>query len=123
LIDVDTRSFERFAEALKQMPDELKQKFNEALGEAGRQIITRARAYAPVRTGALRASIHETVTHELILIVGAYIHYAVFQEFGTRYIKPRLFMTRAVQEVLPMLASSLGEAVNQAWNSLTRLHG
>jgi len=117
-IDIDASQVERFAEALKQMSNELRDKWAEALGEVGRQIVVRARAYAPVRTGALRASIYETVTHDLVLRVGAYVYYALFQEYGTRYIAPRYFMTRAIQENLPLLNFAMGEAINEVWSSL-----
>jgi len=117
-IDVDTSQVEAFAEALKQMPDGLRDKWVECLGEVGRQIVVRARAYAPVRTGALRASIYETITHDLVLRVGAYVYYAIFQEYGTRYIAPRYFMTRAIQENLPLLTFAMGEAINEVWSSL-----
>jgi HK97 gp10 family phage protein len=117
-IDIDASQVEQFAEALKQMSNELRDKWAEALGEVGRQIVIRARAYAPVRTGALRASIYETVTHDLVLRVGAYVYYALFQEYGTRYIAPRYFMTRAIQENLPLLNFAMGEAINEVWSSL-----
>jgi HK97 gp10 family phage protein len=117
-IDIDASQIEAFAEALKQMPAELRDKFADVMGDIGRQIVVRARAYAPVRTGALRASIYETVTHDLVLRVGAYVYYAMFQEYGTRYIAPRYFMTRAIQENLPLLTFAMGEAINEVWSSL-----
>ena len=117
-IDIDASEVEQFAEALRQMPEQLREKFAEALGEIGRQIVVRARAYAPVRTGALRASIYQTVTRDLVLRVGAYVYYAIFQEYGTRYIAPRYFLTRAIQENFPLLVFAMGEAINQTWESL-----
>jgi len=117
-LQIDPSEVEAFAEALKRMSDDLRGRFAEALGEVGRQIVVRARAYAPVRTGALRASIYETVTHDLVLRVGAYVYYAIFQEYGTRYIAPRYFMTRAIQENLPLLTFAMQEAINKAWENL-----
>jgi len=117
-IQIDPSEVEAFAQALKGMSEDLRKRFAEVLGDIGRQIVTRARAYAPVRTGALRASIYETVTHDLQLRVGAYVYYAIFQEFGTRYIAPRYFLTRAIQECLPLLSFAMQEAINQAWSSL-----
>jgi HK97 gp10 family phage protein len=117
-IQIDPSGIVEFAEALKRMPEQLRERFSEVLGDIGRQIVTRARAYAPVRTGALRASIYETVTHDLQLRVGAYVYYAIFQEFGTRYIAPRYFITRAIHECMPLLTFAVQEAINQAWEGL-----
>ena len=117
-IEVDVSEVEAFAEALRQMPEQLRERFAGVLGEIGQQIVVRARAYAPVRTGALRASIYQTVTRDLVLCVGAYVYYAIFQEFGTRYIAPRYFLTRAIQENLPLLAFAMQEAISQTWESL-----
>jgi hypothetical protein len=91
-IEVDVSDVEAFAEALRQMPEQLRERFAGVLGEIGQQIVVRARAYAPVRTGALRASIYQTVTRDLVLRVGAYVYYAIFQEFGTRYIAPSILL-------------------------------
>jgi len=117
-IQIDLSKVEAFAEAVKGMSEDLRKRFADVLGDVGRQMVTRARAYAPVRTGALRASIYETVTRDLQLRVGAYVYYAIFQEYGTRYITPRYFLTRAVQECMPLLSFAMQEAVSQAWNSL-----
>jgi HK97 gp10 family phage protein len=117
-IQIDPSEVEVFAEVLKQMSEDLRDKFADVLGEIGRQIVVRARAYAPVRTGALRASIYHTVTRDLVLNVGAYVYYAIFQEYGTRYIAPRYFMTRSIQENLPLLNFAMQEAISKAWESL-----
>jgi HK97 gp10 family phage protein len=117
-IRIDPSDVEAFAEALKQMSGDLRNRFADVLGEIGRQIVMRARAYAPVRTGALRASIYSIVTRDLVLHVGAYVYYAMFQEYGTRYIAPRYFLTRAIQENLPLLTFAMQEAIGKAWESL-----
>jgi HK97 gp10 family phage protein len=117
-IQIDPSEVEAFAEALKQMSESLRDRFAEVLGEIGQQIVVRARAYAPVRTGALRASIYHTITRDLVLRVGAYVYYAIFQEFGTRYIAPRYFLTRAINECMPLLTFAMQEAISKAWESL-----
>jgi hypothetical protein len=100
---------------MAQMPDKLRDSLYEVMGEIGRQMVERARAYAPVRTGALRASIYARVTRELILYFGAYVQYAIYHEYGTRYIAPRYYLTRAFQECFPLLAFAWSEAVRQVW--------
>ena len=65
--------------------------------------------YPRVRTGRLRSSITGLVDTKnarprLLLVAGgntkgAPVNYAKFVEFGTRYIRPRLFMGRAMQKI------------------------
>ncbi|MEM1551328.1 MAG: HK97 gp10 family phage protein [Candidatus Bathyarchaeia archaeon] len=116
-LQIDMKELEEFRKALDEMPSELKKRFYEVMGDIAKQIVVRARAYAPVRTGALRASIYAVVTQDLIMRVGAYVYYAIFQEYGTRYIAPRYFLTRAIQENLPLLNFAIQEAISQVWQS------
>ena len=65
--------------------------------------------YPRVRTGRLRSSITGLVSTKdarprMILMAGgntkgAPVNYARYVEFGTRYIKPRLFMGRAMKKI------------------------
>lgn len=65
--------------------------------------------YPRVRTGRLRSSITGLVDTKnarprLLLVAGgntkgAPVNYAKFVEFGTRYIRPRLFIGRAMQKI------------------------
>jgi HK97 gp10 family phage protein len=114
-ISVDLSNVQNFIQKLKEMPDEVQKKLTDVLSDVGRQTVIKARAYAPVRTGALRASIYATTTRNLELRIGAYVYYALFQEYGTRYIAPRYFLTRAVQENLPLLRTRMLEAIAQTW--------
>lgn len=54
----------------------------------------------PVDTGFLRNSASVSATDTEAAIHWA-AHYAAFQEFGTRYIAPRLFATSAAEAVRP----------------------
>lgn len=72
------------------------------------QIIAQAKALAPVDTGALRNSLrYKTSTgqgsFEIDIqlkpgeaAVGSALEYAVYQEFGTRYMKPQPFLRPAI---------------------------
>jgi len=51
--------------------------------------------YAPYKHGHLRNSIRPEMVGTLLFRVAAEVNYAAFQEFGTRKIKPRLYMARA----------------------------
>lgn len=101
------------------------------------QIETLAKSYAPVRTGALRQSIHVTFADDgLAAEVSTGVDYAVFQEFGTGSrgefgasiptaprgarkgrvisrptgIAPRPYMRPATERVATSLGDSLGNA-------------
>ena len=64
------------------------------------QIKDDARAYCPVDTGRLRESIHVTsqrgANKQLFITIYSYVDYAVYQEYGTRHIRPKAFMGRAL---------------------------
>ena len=78
--------------------------------KAERQAKLNATDYPRVRTGRLRSSITGLVDAKdgrpRVLLraggntSGAPVNYAHFVEFGTKYMRPRLFMGRAVKNVL-----------------------
>ena len=114
---IEIGEVEAFRQALTKMPEELRERLFEVMGDIARQTVQTARAYAPVRTGALRASIYAHVTRDLCWRFGAYVNYAVYQEYGTRYIAPRYFLTRAIQETMPLLVFAMQETIRQVWES------
>lgn len=59
-----------------------------------------AKSLAPVDTGRLRSSINWRLGHDsqgLVGIVGTNVSYAIFQEFGTRYMAAQPFLRPALQ--------------------------
>ncbi len=85
-----------------------------ALEQNSQEIAFRARQYAPVRTGRLMQNIYSQAVATLAVRVFCNVPYAIFQELGTRFIEPRLFLTRALQESAPNLFSLFQLAVQQA---------
>ena len=85
-----------------------------ALERNGQEVAFRARQYAPVRTGRLMQNIYAQAVATLAVKVFCNVPYAIFQELGTRFIEPRLFLTRALQESVPNLFSLLQLAIQQA---------
>jgi hypothetical protein len=59
-------------------------------------------------------SIYAQVIYRWIIKVGCYVPYAYFQEFGTTYIQPRYFLTRALAETAPRLLSILQSSFEHA---------
>ena len=87
-----------------------------------------AKVYCPVDTGSLRDSIRverggENLQWRQIRVrAGGYVtnpesgekvDYAGYQEFGTKYIAPRLYMTTAYEEVKPTIAEMIKANVVQ----------
>ena len=76
-----------------------------------------AKELAPVRTGRLRISIFMNIV-EWTLRVGATVPYALFQEFGTRYIQARKFLRNAIaayrEQVVPRIGAAIQEAIDSA---------
>jgi hypothetical protein len=68
------------------------------LNRRAQRVAARARSVVPVKTGALRASIHERPGSLVPLAweVAASTSYANFIEEGTRYISPRFYLRRSL---------------------------
>jgi hypothetical protein len=70
---------------------------------------------APRDTGRLAASITFRVVRHGDWIVGLFgvfdsaVHYALYQELGTRFISPKLFLRRAWEETYPKFPNRLTE--------------
>lgn len=87
--------------------------------QQGTLIVQRdAKINAPVKTGSLRASIIPSVSASgptVIGIVGTNIYYAGFQEFGTKYIKARRYMGRALEDNRDRITAMIVAAVRSVF--------
>jgi len=90
----------------------------DALNEVGQLVAARARQLAPVRTGLLISSIFAEIIYKWVVKIACRVPYALFQELGTRYIQPRFFLTRALEEnrinFLTIIAAGLQRAADEA---------
>jgi len=98
---------------LSQLDDGLKRHVQEAMQFEAEAMQNVARARCPVRTGRLRDSIYGEV-QDWIIRLGAAVPYAVYQEFGTRFIRASRFLSNAVELRMPVLFNRLNGAINQA---------
>lgn len=73
------------------------------LHRAGAAVVARAQSLAPVDTGALRASIGYVVAGEtgqrMTLSIQVGMPYGIYQEFGTRYMRPHPYIRPALNEI------------------------
>jgi hypothetical protein len=99
---------------MQYLPSYMQDEVYNALNSIGQDIVIKAKALAPVRTGRLLHSIYFQVTRDLVLKVGCYVPYAYFQEFGTSRIAPRQFLTRALLENAPRIVALIYAALQKA---------
>ncbi len=80
-------------------------------------MVTRgAKINAPVDTGRLRASITPEIratSNEVVGVVGSNVVYAPFQEFGTRYMKGRFYLTRAFEAAKEFIIHRFDRALHE----------
>ena len=86
---------------IKRVFNSLDDKIEQRLQLVGELVSSDARKNAPKLTGTLRDSITFVVNErENSVIIGTPVEYAPYIELGTRYITPRFFLTRALNENL-----------------------
>ena len=100
-------------EKLNRLDKGMKRKVHEAMEFEADGMKNIARARCPVRTGRLRDSIYAKV-RDWILQLGATAPYAIYQELGTRYIRPREFLKNAVWLRMQSLINRINRAVRGA---------
>jgi len=98
---------------LNRLDEGMKRNVQDAMLFEAEAMKNTARASCPVRTGRLRESIFAKVEDWLVKL-GAMAPYAVYQEFGTRYIQPRRFLNNAVELSMQSLVNRIDQAIRQA---------
>ena len=73
-----------------------------------------AQSLAPKRTGHLATSIYAQRTGEWAFKLGAKARYAYFVEFGTRFMRARLFLSRALEQAVPHVVQQVSQALREA---------
>lgn len=111
-------SMKRLAVVLSSVPDELKEKILAIFREEGMAIRDDAKANAPVKTGRMRDLIILRDTPTGVEIVGC-APYTGYQELGTRYIEPRLFITKAFNAHERILGWKIQQAIIDSFREVT----
>ncbi|MEM3788282.1 MAG: HK97 gp10 family phage protein [Candidatus Bathyarchaeia archaeon] len=97
-----------FRRRMERLPGSVSKWVQQGLQQTAQMVQARARQLAPVKTGRLMQSINVQMVDEYNFKVGCYVPYALYQEFGTRYIQPRYFLTRALQEATSQFLAAVG---------------
>lgn len=111
-----------FARKLLKLESAVEARIQKAMGEAALLIERRAKEYAPVDTGTLRASIGHVVNRmgrdTVKAVIGSNVEYAPYQEFGTYKMAAQPFLRPALEnsrdEIEDIFATAYREAVRAA---------
>lgn len=107
------KGVEKFQAAMRQFDSGVQRHVYRLLTNWSEDVKTLAKQLVPVRTGRLRQSIYAEV-REWVVRIGADATYAMFVEFGTRYMRARPYLYPAIQAYLSQLESIIREAIEAA---------
>jgi HK97 gp10 family phage protein len=112
-ITCDVEGIEEFKAAMQSFDNEMQRHVHRLLASWAADVKALAKQFVPVRTGHLRSSIYAKI-QEWVAEIGAEATYALFVEFGTRYMQARPYLYPAIQEHLPRLEAIICEAIDEA---------
>jgi HK97 gp10 family phage protein len=112
-ITCDVESVEEFKAAMQQFDSAMQRYVHRQLASWAADVKALAKQLVPVKTGHLRSSIYAKI-QEWVAEIGAEATYALFVEFGTRYMQAQPYLYPAIQEHLPRLEQIICEAIDQA---------
>jgi len=121
-VEVKAEYAKELARALKEyFPEAMLEHVQKAIITVGERVADDARKFCPVRTGYLQSTIGlQPDVNKWTFYVVATAPYAIYVEYGTRRMAPRLFVTRAVelhrQELLDEVVRAVGEAAEEAFH-------
>ena len=104
---------EEFRQAMQRFDSSMQKHVHCQLENWADNVKNLAQQLVPVRTGYLQSTIYAKI-REWVAEIGAESHYAVFVEFGTRYVRARPFLYPAIQEHLPRLERIVCDALKAA---------
>jgi len=112
-ITCDVDGVEEFQRAMERFDSGMQRWVHRQLASWAADVKALAKQLAPVRTGHLRSSIYAKI-QEWVAEIGAEATYALFVEFGTRYMQARPYLYPAIQEHLPRLEQIICETIDEA---------
>lgn len=99
-VQIDIEGLEAVQTMFKRLPEVLERRIHQKMREIVQEGVVRARDLAPERTGYLRSMIGSTELGNMQFQLVGLAPYTYYQEYGTRFISPRLFMTAAFQWIV-----------------------
>ena len=111
-VSITSTTAEGIKKWLRERPQEMKAQLNRAIQFSIIDVERQTKTNSPVDTGTMRASVH-SIKRELEGEVFVGVRYAIHQEYGTRYMKGRYFMTRAVDSLKTKINYYFKEALRR----------
>lgn len=118
-MQIDTQGIMEMRNKLDHLDQIIARRVDDALNLEIMETQTAAKRLAPKRTGNLASSIFSEKTGEWAFKLGARADYAVFVEFGTRFVQARRFITQALESALPRLIQHVNTAIEEAITEAT----
>jgi HK97 gp10 family phage protein len=116
-LEMKCEGLEELQQKVQRLDSTMKTKVQQQLANLAESIKETGKQIVPIRTGYLRSTIF-TETQEWTVKVGSNAHYAVYVEFGTRFMRGFHFLSRTLEIHLPYLTklidNSVGEAITEA---------
>jgi len=113
-MQVDVHGIPELQRKLDRLDQSMRQHVEEALDFEVQAMQTRAQSLAPKRTGYLASTIFAQRVGEWAFKLGARAPYALFVEFGTRFMQARRFLSRALELGMLGLVNHVNRAVREA---------
>ena len=112
-VSIEIEGIEEFKAAMAKLDSGMQSHVFRQLVDWAEDVKALAERYVPVRTGYLRSRIFAIVSG-WVARIGADATYAMFVEFGTRYMRAHPYLYPAIQEYLPCLEAIICEGIEAA---------
>lgn len=112
-MEMHVKGLPELREKLAKLGDIMKGRVHDAMVFESEAMKSTAQQLAPIRTGYLMSTIFGRV-EDWVLKLGATAPYAAYQEFGTRYIRARRFLSHAVELGMQSLIDRINHAIEEA---------
>jgi len=112
-VELEEKGIEELKTKMERLDYNMRRNVHQQLRKLGVDMKNMARQIVPVNTGRLRASIYAKV-QEWMLKVGATAPYAVFVEFGTRYMRAHRFLSQTIETYRPRLMEIIKRGIDNA---------
>jgi len=111
---VDLQGVAELQSKLIRLDQDMRVYVDEALDSEVSGMRELAQSLAPKRTGFLASTIFTERVGEWSFILGAKAEYTYFVEFGTRFMRARRFLSRALESAMPSLVLHVNKAIKEA---------
>lgn len=111
-LEMKCEGLEEIQQKVQHLDSAMKTKVHQQLANLAESIKETAKQIVPVKTGYLRSTIF-TEAQDWTFKVGAYAHYAVYVEFGTRFMRGFHFLNRAMEMHLPRLTHLIDNSIDE----------